>query len=173
VNARTVQERRCPWCRAPVHPQARVCPHCAYRGLMSGIPTWLMLAALIGMNYAMYSAEPQLLPSILQPKPLTGEVHVVASQMMRGIRDGKPVIAVVCRVQNDAPDAYECAALEVQFTDASGRLVDVRQGYPRPRTVPPHGEAAFCWTFVPDLPVDEYASHEVFVRAAPRPGSFF
>lgn len=178
MNAPTARERQCPWCRAPVHPQVRVCPHCAhwqgrpalwtYRGFLSGIVPALIFATVIGSNYVMFSALASGLFSVFQPKPLTGELHVVDSTMAQGRSEGRPVIAVVGRLGNGAAHAWESVTLEVQFFDAAGRLIDVGRASPG-CTVPPRGGSAFCVLIAPELPRERYAGHKVFVRSASKP----
>jgi hypothetical protein len=83
------------------------------------------------------------------------------------------VLTVVVRLHNDGDEARRVAALEVQFADAAGRLVDVGREHLWTITVPPHGETACRLSVVPDQPMDWYATHRVLVRAAGAPNSFF
>jgi len=104
------------------------------------------------------------------------EVDVIASEMVPGEQAGEPVLAIVGRLRNGAEEALRIAVLEVQFTDAAGRLVDVGRldsWYIRPLTIPPDREAAFRLVAPPELPMNRYAAHTVFVRATSPADSLF
>ena len=183
MNEERAQGARCPWCREPLSTEARACPHCtrwqglvatcAYRLFYHPYSGLLLLLCLVGIQLWGLSS---LVSPIWAPHafgPFAGEVRVTGSKMAPGSLDGRPALAVIGRVRNDSANVWEDPVLEVQFSDAAGRLIDV--GRPRlwGQTAPPHGETAFRLTFTLDLPPERYATHRVLVRSARKPNWLF
>lgn len=183
VSGQPGHQSLCRWCREPLHARARVCPHCAhwqscltawkYSPLAGGLILVLMLLAAGGVNCWIISRAMSHFGALFQPAPFPEELHVAASEMVPGMLNGEPVMAVVGRLRNEGPNTWRFVGLEVQFSDAAGRLIDVGREHLWPMTMAPQGEAAFRLTVTPELPAERYATHQVFVRHASTSAWFF
>jgi len=183
-------QRRCPWCVEVLRAEARVCPHCArwqgpiaacvYHLLYRPFAACAFVLCIVGFQFWIISLALQPLASLPAVVLGTSEaavegMDVAAAEMTPGEMEGEPVLAIVGRLRNNGEDARRIVALEAQFTDADGRLIDVRRlrsWYTWSVTVPPHGEAAFRLVVSPELPAERYASQQVFVRATAPPNPF-
>lgn len=81
----------------------------------------------------------------------------------------RPLIAVVGEIRNESELAWARVQVEVQFRDGNGKLVDTATCFSRHGVALPGRDMAFKATVAAELPLERYASWEVFVRYAEDP----
>lgn len=167
----------CPYCFQEVDSRTRKCPHClSVQGTFMALIVFIIfLIAGVG-GLAIYVIENRF-ESLIMPSDsvesrtdLVKQIEIVRSELLFGqLKDGLTV-GTIGMLKNHADVRVTMTQLEVQYYDASGKLIDVNSMDRYPGiTIAPGGEAAFKISELADQPKDSYASHKVFVLAARLP----
>jgi hypothetical protein len=171
--AENEQTNVCPHCAETIKAAAKVCPHCRYWqkkwSLYSPI-TIMVLGAVLMTIYCIGAG--MFVEQMLGPKrdfaEFRDQIDVVNSQVSHRLWSSNLYVVVVGLATNRGEYGWKNVAIEAQFFDQSGKLIDAitADADYRGFTILPHGEAAFKLEGKVAKPQSEYVSHKVSVRTA-------
>jgi hypothetical protein len=162
----------CPFCREPVKPDARKCPHChQWQGRSAAFfyhPAVLIAFVLLPMMAFFALPGRNILPQGENFAASRDQLVIVQSGMHHSAGDEKcgPSISVIGTIRNESNIGWKDVYLEAQYFDGSGTLIDTIGQEQYGLVVPPHEEVAFRIRGTAARGEKEYASHKVFVRSA-------
>ncbi len=170
------QLRTCRLCAEALKPEAIVCPHCRHVQkkwsfanpiLMGGAYFLCWVVFMVGVGVFLE----RLLGAKESFAGHESEIRVVQSNFSCRSSGTNVYMTVVGTVTNTGELAWKDLAVEAQFQDASGRLIDAIQANPDYRGVAllPKGQAAFKIEGRAARPQADYTTHSVSIRWAKDP----
>jgi len=171
------QSKICPLCAETIKAAAKVCPHCrtwqkkwSFQNPQTtqsiAAICWVILISVgvIGVGFFFDN----LIGNKRDFAPYQNQIAVVNSERSFRIAYSNLTVSVVGVVTNQSDFSWKNVALEAQFFNKAGQLIDVIQadGDYRGITVISHNEAAFRIEAKAAKPESEYASQQVFIRSA-------
>ena len=161
----------CRFCRDAIDARAERCPHCRMpqtKWAFSFHP-----ASVLVLEVLLFATLAALMFGVTRPFRKGADftryrdlLTVFDTHMIQGETAGGPTLGVAGWLRNGSSVTWEDVALEVQFFDRDGTLVDVATTGTGGNWVEPNGERAFRAECEQYLPVERYASFKVFVRSA-------
>jgi hypothetical protein len=97
------------------------------------------------------------------------QLRILSSEVSASVDNGKRMVTTIGRIRNDSPYTWSQIALEIQYFNSAGKLIDTVSESSYSLTVPAHSESAFRVRAEADKPGVEYASQQVFIREASEP----
>lgn len=162
--------KTCPECAERIHHDAKKCPFCkSPQGKNRWAKNPVLLATLPGLifmaipiyNFQHITSKPNYFFSDYAQK-----VPVVTSEMRVETENDQRTLVVVGTIRNDTEIPWGHPAIEGQFYDKSGKLIDVVEEFFTSLTLMPHQEQAFRISGGASRPATDYASHKIFLRHA-------
>jgi hypothetical protein len=163
----------CPHCAETIKAAATVCPHCRYwqkKWSLYNPKAITALCMVIGTAYL--GVIGAFFDRAFGPKhdyaKYRDQIVAVDSEVSHQMRSSNLWVTVVGMATNQSDVTWKNVAVEAQFFDKSGKLIDAitADADYRGFTILPHGEAAFKIEGRATQPASIYASHKVFVRTA-------
>ena len=165
--------RTCKMCRMDIPAHARKCPYChhfqnklslfffsPYFHILVLFMMGALYCGLLGVMYERFFDQGESF------RNYSSEIKVVSSALQFGEGANGPTVAVVGQMANDSDVDWKEVRFQVEFHDASGKLIDAGQAYEYLYYLPAHDQAAFKVSFHREFPEGSYASHSVKVITA-------
>ncbi len=162
--------RQCPECSERIPHTAKRCPFCKS---LQGKRKWMNNSVLLGMMPVLTV----MVFSFINHRSLTDKpnyffvdyvkkVPVTSSEMHFETSKNRCQVSILGTIRNDTDIPWQRPAMEVQFYDKTGKLIDVVESFYSSITLMPHQEQAFRISDEASRPVADYATHKVLLRHA-------
>jgi len=159
-------QKTCPYCREPIHDEARKCPHCNQWLGKAMAMVWAPLIVFFGIAAYFLIWPLSLFEGGSDPATVLSEIVVVDSSFRFNTEKDCTYVSAVGTIRNDSEEiAADDVYIEVQYFDGEGTLIDTEGAEQYGLTLLPGSEAAFRLQARTSSPVSEYATHKVFVRS--------
>jgi hypothetical protein len=168
MNADPAQ-KTCRMCCLDIPTEARKCPHChhfqnrwalvlyhpALAATFAILPMIIMLTIVVQM---FDQGEPY------QWQP--GQIEITGSEVVFGDSSSNATVAVLGTITNTSAGAWREIHFHVDFSDATGRRVDVGQREQYSLVLPGHAALSFKVSFRREFPETNYVQHQIRVVSA-------
>jgi hypothetical protein len=168
--------KNCPQCGEKVRFTAKKCPHCMSwqgRKFSANNPTMAALAStlviVLMMPVFFWFASSQITsinPPVHRFAEFRNRVVVLSPEMNYSEESGKRMISTMGRIRNDSPITWESVSIEVQYLNASGKLIDTASDRSNALTLEPNTDTAFRVRSEADKSRSEYATQVVILHDA-------
>ena len=165
--------KNCPECGEKVRFTSKKCPHCmSWQGrkyslsnpILAGFLPMLLFLLTIPFLFRVFTS------TIDKPAnrfaDYRARIVVLSPEMNYAEQDGKRMISTIGRIRNDSPITWVGVAIEVQYLNRNGELIDTANDSPVGLTLEPHTETAFRIRTEADQPRSEYVSQVVILHDA-------
>jgi hypothetical protein len=159
----------CPQCSEPVRITATKCPHClSWQGRRFSVNNPMVAAFLpmLALPFLFFFIFRNINKPALPFRDYSAQVQVGSTELNYSEGENGNFISTIGRIQNNSPVIWERIAIEVQYFNASGELIDTNSENTYDLTLLPHTEHAFRVRTEADKPRAAYVSQKVFVRDA-------
>lgn len=165
----TFDQKNCPQCSEPIRITAKKCPFCqSWQGRRFSWHNPVVGAIIPALVYLVVVVP--MMRSVNKPTHLFNDyrtqVSVTSAEMNYSVENEKNILCTLGEIRNDTAVTWEHIAIEVQYFNRDGKLIDTCSDQDYQLTLAPHTQQAFRVRFEPDKPRSEYASQKVFIRDA-------
>jgi hypothetical protein len=168
--------KNCHQCGEKVRFAAKKCPHCmswqgrkfsANNPTLPALLSTLVFVLAIPLFFWFASSQiTSINPPVHRFAEYRTRVVVLSPEMNFSEEGGKKMISTMGRIRNDSPITWESVSIEVQYLNASGKLVDTASDRSSALILEPHTDTAFRVRLEADKARSEYAKQVVILHDA-------